>query len=57
MLEIDALSKTAVYDVMKELLYTINYMYSKLEDLLRKRHLEVYLTDIENQHNNVGKQQ
>ena len=40
MLEIDALSKTAVYDVMKELLYSVNYMYAKLEELLRDKYPE-----------------
>ena len=40
MLEIEGLSKGAVYDLMTELLYSLNYMLIRFEELVRTRYPE-----------------
>lgn len=45
MLEIEGLSKDAVYNLMGELLYSFNYMFGLLEDWVRRKHPE----DFENE--------
>ena len=38
MLDIEHLSKDEVYAVMREILYSINYLYIRLEDLLKRKY-------------------
>jgi len=40
MLEIEGLSKDTVYDVMRELLYSLNYMLFRFEEWVRSRYPE-----------------
>ena len=40
MLEIEGLSKGAVHDVMRELLYSLNYMLFRFEEWVRRRYPE-----------------
>jgi len=42
MLEIEGLSKGAVYDVMRELLYSLNYMLFRFEEWVRRRYPEEF---------------
>ena len=42
MLEIEGLSKGAVYDVMRELLYSFNYMWFRVEEWVRRRYPEEF---------------
>jgi len=45
MLEIEDLSKDNVYSVMSELLYSINYGWFMIEDMIRKKHPELLGSD------------
>jgi len=42
MLEIEGLSKDTVYDVMRELLYSLNYMLFRFEEWVRRRYPEEF---------------
>ena len=42
MLEIEGLSKGAVHDVMRELLYSFNYMWFRVEEWVRRRYPEEF---------------
>jgi len=42
MLEIEGLSKGTVYDVMRELLYSYNYMWLRVEEWVRRRYPEEF---------------
>lgn len=46
MLDIEELSKESVYEVMRELLYSFNYVWFLMDDLIKKNHPDVNNEDL-----------